>query len=175
MKIIYLILSAMLLATAGLSSQNTQAAPTAISVATDNPTLAATMSATASASTLRSLAESRNFYMGAAVNVDALLSVPQYSATLSQQYNMVVPENAMKWNATEPLEGVFTFDQADQLVDFAKANQMSIRGHNLVWHSQLPRWLTSGTFSHDQLLAILQKHIQGVVTRKSGQELGRHI
>jgi len=134
-------------------------------MATDNPTMASTQNTP----TLRSLAAKRNFYMGAAVAVSPLLSLPQYRDTLSQQYNMVVAENAMKWDATEPGQGVFDFSQADPIVKFAEANQMRVRGHNLVWHNQLPAWLTAGTFTHEQLLGILHDHIYGVVTHFKGQ------
>jgi len=34
-----------------------------------------------------------------------------------------------------------------------------VRGHTLVWHNQLPAWLTAGAFSGDELAAILEQHI----------------
>jgi len=54
---------------------------------------------------------------------------------------------------------VTDFSQGDALVRFARANHQVVRGHTLVWHSQLPAWLTSGTFTNAQLEAILRRHI----------------
>ncbi|KAF9049203.1 hypothetical protein BDZ89DRAFT_1057551 [Hymenopellis radicata] len=48
----------------------------------------------------------------------------------------------MKWNFTEPTEGSFIFVGADWLGNWAPANHKQIRGHNLLWHNQLPSWLT---------------------------------
>ena len=166
MKSTVVLLMATLLFMAIIPSQATQN-DTSMQLATNSPA----MDATASGHTLRSLADKRNFYMGAAVAVGPLLASSDYSSTLSQQYNMVVAENVMKWYATEPLQGTFSFSQADQIVDFAEANHMAVRGHNLVWHNQLPGWLTSGTFTYDELLAILQKHIEGIVTHYKGRIL----
>jgi len=122
-------------------------------------------------STLRTVAQARRFYVGAAVAVSPLLNSKLYQDTLSNNYNMVVPENVMKWDATEPRRGVFDFTAADSIVSFAKANNMQVRGHNLVWHQQLPGWLTGETYSRDALLQILHDHITGLVSHFKGQIL----
>jgi GH35 family endo-1,4-beta-xylanase len=54
-------------------------------------------------------------------------------------------------------------------VQFAQAHGMQIHGHNLVWHSQLPGWLTGTTFTAAQLTAIMDNHIDNVVGRYKGK------
>src|SRR5436189_197000 len=61
--------------------------------------------------------------------------------------------------------------EADALVAFAQANGMAVRGHTLVWHNQLPGWLTGGTFTRDEVIAILRDHIMTVVGRYRGKIL----
>src|SRR5947209_8531635 len=66
--------------------------------------------------TLRELAQERHFLVGTAVNVDALQSDASYATVLGREFNMVTPENAMKFDATNPRQGVFTFQQGDTLI-----------------------------------------------------------
>ena len=60
---------------------------------------------------------------------------------------MIVAENAFKFDAVHPAQNTYNFTNTDALVNFAEANEMKIRGHTLVWHNQLPSWLTSGSFT----------------------------
>lgn len=59
---------------------------------------------------------------------------------LKKHVNMLVAENAMKPVYIQPTEGQFRFENADKLVEFAKANGMEMRYHTLVWHNQTPVW-----------------------------------
>ena len=67
-----------------------------------------------------------------------LLSQSTVTQLQSQQFNMVTPGNEMKWDTTEPSNGTFNFGPGDQIVSYAQANGERVRGHNLVWQSQLP-------------------------------------
>ncbi|MHB8627695.1 MAG: endo-1,4-beta-xylanase [Aggregatilineales bacterium] len=121
--------------------------------------------------TLRSLAQARGFYIGAAAAIPPLRANAQYGATLSREFNLVVPENVMKMGPLRPTRDTFDFSDADTLVAFAEANGMKVRGHNLVWHQQLPAWLTQGQFSRAELLDILHQHIATVVGHYKGRIL----
>ena len=86
---------------------------------------------------------------------------------------MVTPGNGMKWQIVEPTQGTYDWSQADQLVAFAQANGQLIRGHTLLWHNQLPDWLTTGvgngTITAPQLKQLLYEHIMIEVTRYRGK------
>ena len=119
---------------------------------------------------LRALASKTGLRIGTAVNTDLLASNAQYRAITASQFSSVTPENVMKWDAVEPTQGTYNWGPADQLVAFAQANGQLVRGHTLVWHNQLPSWLTqqAASLTPDQLRAILKKHITDEVTHFKG-------
>jgi endo-1,4-beta-xylanase len=82
---------------------------------------------------------------------------------------MVTPENAMKFKPLQPERGRYDFDDADAIVNFAGANGMQVRGHTLVWHHDLPFWITGVKRSRDELMGILREHIHTVVGRYRGR------
>src|SRR5512143_851261 len=123
----------------------------------------------AAADTLRALAQAAGIHVGTAVDVEALQSDATYARLLAREFDLVTPENALKFSVVEPERGRFDFTQADALVAFAEAHGMQVNGHVLVWDGQLPDWLTRGQFSRDELAAILHEHIRALVTRYRGR------
>jgi endo-1,4-beta-xylanase len=109
--------------------------------------------------TLRALAARSDLRVGTAVDMSALDQDAVYRQRVRAEFSTVTPENVMKWQLVEPERGVPDYAAADELVDFARANGQKVRGHTLVWHNQLPNWLTSGTFTPDELRQILRQHI----------------
>jgi len=124
---------------------------------------------TASAVTLRQAADARGFLIGSAGSIWRFTSDAKYQNSLSSDYNLVTPENELKWVATEPTQGKFTFYSGDQMVAYAQSKGMRIHGHTLVWFDGLPAWLKNGNFTRDQLIAIMKLHIQTVVGRYKGK------
>jgi len=124
---------------------------------------------TASAATLRQAATARNFLIGSAGSYWRFTNDASYQNLLANEFNLVTPENEMKWVATEPNQGKFTFYAADQMVKYAQSKGMRIHGHTLVWHQGLPAWVQNGNFTRDQLIAIMKNHIQTVVSRYKGK------
>ena len=118
---------------------------------------------TTSTKTLKQLAKPTGVRVGTAIDTSALASDATYSKAAAAQFDSVTPENVMKWEVVEPQRGRFDFTEADKLVAFAKANKQKVRGHTLVWHSQLPAWLTNGvtdgSIDKAQLRKILKQHI----------------
>jgi endo-1,4-beta-xylanase len=93
----------------------------------------------------------------------------EYRKLLAAEFSSVSPENQMKWDFIHPEPGVYNFAAADAIVDFAEANGQVVRGHTLLWHSQLPAWVTQGDHTDEELRAILEDHIKTVVGHYAGR------
>jgi endo-1,4-beta-xylanase len=117
---------------------------------------------------LREVAQRSAILIGTAVR-PADLPEPLYASTLAREFNMVEPEDALKWEVLRPDAQSFDFTQADQVVDFALRHNMKVRGHTLVWHHQNPPWLTNGHYTSQQLSDLLKIHIQTVVAHYRGK------
>lgn len=109
-------------------------------------------------------------YFGTATD-NPELNDTAYRANLDDllQFGQITPANGMKWDATEPERGVFTFEAGDVIADLAKRNGQILRGHNCVWHQQLPDWVTAGNFSAPELAEIVANHTGTVVGHYRGQ------
>ncbi|WBB57227.1 endo-1,4-beta-xylanase [Verrucosispora sp. WMMD573] len=127
------------------------------------------------AKTLGALGLRHGLQIGTAVSADALNDAadPEYRKIAGSEFVSVTAENAMKWESLEPTRGTYNWEPADQLINFAKRNRQSVRGHVLVWHNQLPQWLTEGvadgSISKQELRELLRKHITTVVKRYKGK------
>src|SRR5689334_16187830 len=94
-------------------------------------------SASAAASTLGAAAAQSGRYFGAAIAAGKL-NDSTYTTVAAREFTMATPENEMKLDATEPSQNNFTFGAGDSVFNWATARNMRVRGHTLVWHSQLP-------------------------------------
>ncbi|KAL1615430.1 hypothetical protein SLS56_011820 [Neofusicoccum ribis] len=82
---------------------------------------------------------------------------------------LITPANAFKFESTEPLRNVFNWTQSDEFMNLALENGQIRRCHNLVWRRALPGWLTSQSWSREELMSILENHIRNVVTKYEGK------
>ena len=122
-----------------------------------------------STSTLRELAKGTGVRVGTAVDMAALANDATYRKMVADEFDSVTAENVMKWETLEPERGLNDFREADKLVDFARAHGQKLRGHTLLWHNQLPSWLTSGTWTKPELRNILRQHIRTVAGHFRGK------
>ena len=132
-------------------------------------------------------------YFGVATDKDRL-TASSNAAIIKADFGQVTPENSMKWDTTEDMSSFttsktrkyrrerkkdadvrhnsepkqFQLRRADYLVDWATDNSKLIRGHALIWHSQLPSWLAAIT-STTTLTSVMQNHITTEMTRYKGQ------
>ncbi|KAI0636067.1 endo-1,4-beta-xylanase C precursor [Trametes polyzona] len=142
------------------------------SASSSPPTSSTTSSSPApSASGLHTLAKAAGkLYFGTATD-NPELSDTAYVAKLSdnKEFGQITPGNSMKWDATEPSRGTFTFTNGDVVANLAKKNGQLLRGHNCVWHNQLPSWVANGQFTAADLTDVIQTHCGTVVGHYKGQ------
>ncbi|GAA2918336.1 endo-1,4-beta-xylanase [Kitasatospora cinereorecta] len=116
--------------------------------------------------TLGNAAAAKGRYFGTAVAAHHL-GEAQYASTLDAQFDSVTPENEMKWDAIESTRNSFNYSSADQIVNRARSKGMKVRGHTLVWHSQLPGWV--GGLGTADLRTAMNNHITQVMTHYKGK------
>ncbi|NEQ21420.1 MAG: endo-1,4-beta-xylanase [Microcoleus sp. SIO2G3] len=119
--------------------------------------------------TLRSQAQQRKIGIGTAVLAEPLRNDSTYREVLAREFNLITPENAMKFKSLHPERDRYNFTDADALVKFAQTHQMQVHGHTLVWYRNLPDWLTDRKWTREELINILRQHIYTVVGRYRGQ------
>lgn len=112
---------------------------------------------------LRSLADAADFHFGAAVDVQAL-DDPGYEALLVDHVNTLSTRSDLSVGVVQPQPGVFDFSAADAIVDFAVANDMTVRGHDLIAGDPLPGWIVEGQWTADTLGQVLHDHVTAVVS-----------
>jgi len=118
--------------------------------------------------TLREPAQTAGVLVGTAVR-PSLFSEAAYSAALAREFNMVEPEDVMKWWIVRRDAGAFDFREGDEVVRFAQAHSMKVRGHCLVRDHNNPAWLVQGNFTPVQLSHLLEEHITTVMKHYAGQ------
>jgi len=110
-----------------------------------------------------------DFKIGAAVEPAQL--VGPAGALLRAQYNIITPENAMKFTSIHPEENRYDFTAADAIANFARKNGMKIRGHTFVWHHEntIAKWMffnADGTKkTREEALSMLESHMRTIMTR----------
>ena len=123
--------------------------------------------------TLRYYAEQNGKQVGAAFCTYKSYESERNEA--ARQFNLLVAENEMKMDALQPSKGSFSWGGADALVNLAKNNKMTVRGHCLVWHMQQPGWVSSDGKKNDkgwtrqQALDIMKTHITTVMQHFKGK------
>lgn len=98
-------------------------------------------------------------HAGVAVQASLLASDAAYAQFVADHFGQVTPENEMKWGPLQPdRPHRWSFGPADSIVDFAQAHELPVRGHTLIWHSQLPAFI-SDDLSDLRLRLYAEEHV----------------
>ena len=132
--------------------------------------------ARAAGPSLASLARARGLQFGSAVGAGPVGTLTgsfedaRYRRVLAEECGVLVPENELKWYVLRPDAEIFAFERADRIAAFAKAHDIALRGHTLLWHN--PQWFPAWLKTHDfgtgpaaaaNAEAMLVNHISTVV------------
>jgi endo-1,4-beta-xylanase len=130
--------------------------------------LAGVITSFCGAQSLRQAADDDGLLIGTAVR-PSQLTESAYASTLAREYNMVEAEDAMKWWVLRPDRATYDFRLGDEVVHFAQAHQIKVRGHCLVWGRSNPDWLAQGHFAAPDLSQLLHDHITRVMKHYEDQ------
>jgi endo-1,4-beta-xylanase len=105
---------------------------------------------------------------GAAAMKENFVDDPRYREALIKHCDVIVPMNDLKWEALRPGRDVFAFEDADRILDFARANGKSVRGHTLCWYDGMPAWAKTMA-DRREAERELNRHIERVVSHYAGR------
>ncbi|SMO42600.1 endo-1,4-beta-xylanase [Gracilimonas mengyeensis] len=108
-----------------------------------------------------------------------IITDPKGLAVGLKHFNVITPENVMKWEEIHPEPGVYDFEAADRLVELAQAHGKKVVAHTLVWHAQTPDWVfedeEGNELSREALLERMRDHIHTIVGRYKGKIFGYDV
>lgn len=83
---------------------------------------------------------------------------------LKTHANSMTAENCMKPLAIGTSAGVYNYTLADQVIAFASANNIAVRGHTLLWHLSAPDWFFAGDSTSATYRATVQARLERYIT-----------
>jgi endo-1,4-beta-xylanase len=107
------------------------------------------------------------FVVGAAIEPSQLRNATDV-ALLKKHFSSITAENVMKPHRLAPSPNGYSFGPADELVRFAEANSIRVRGHTLLWHRNAPEWFFAGG-DRAEIRRRLERYITDVVTHFKGK------
>ncbi|ORY11443.1 putative endo-1,4-beta-xylanase [Clohesyomyces aquaticus] len=118
---------------------------------------------------IRAVAAGKQYFGSATDNGE--LSNSAYLSGLSNtaDFGQITPGNSMKWDSIEPSRGSFSYSGGDTIQQLAVKNGQKLRCHTLVWHSQLPNWVSNGGFDNATLISVMKNHITNEMTHYKGK------
>ncbi|CAG2178782.1 unnamed protein product [Oppiella nova] len=106
-------------------------------------------------------------YIGSGITYDDF-SDEKYVEILGQEFNCVSAGDII-WGHLEPVRGQYNWGPVDKAVAYAEQHNMTIRGHNLIWHEQLPSYIAGLEGKKAELEQVIKDHINTVVGHFKGK------
>jgi endo-1,4-beta-xylanase len=117
------------------------------------------------------------FKIGVALNKNQIRQRQQKENELiKREFSSLTAENVMKWEEIHPKKDRYNFKTPDLLVSLSQDNNQDLIGHTLVWHNQIPQWVTregdGSLLDINTLFRNITDHITAVAGRYSGKIKG---
>ncbi|MBY6203545.1 endo-1,4-beta-xylanase [Halomonas denitrificans] len=111
----------------------------------------------------------RGFPIGTVMAAGPLDTEPQYRDYITQHFNWTVHENAIKWYATEPVQGQVDYTTADTMLEWAESEGLEVRGHTIFWAPEQwqPNWVPG--LDDATLAAEVDDRLEDLVSRYAGR------
>lgn len=116
---------------------------------------------------LRKGADSKGLTLGVAVQAGDVLD-KKSAALVTGDFNLIVPENTMKWSIIRPKKDFWNWSDMDAMVAFAERHNIRMKGHAFVWHQQNPPYVNA-LKTREEAVALLTEQITEVMTRYKGR------
>lgn len=151
------------------------ATPTFTLIPSATATTPPTPTETPGVSSLRLLAEKNRIQVGTYLN-EQWFDDSLWREIVAREFDLAVISSGFYWESMESTQGQFNFAPVDVQIAFAQSNGMAICGHALLLAQSpyIPDWLAYGSFSKDELSAILRNFIVQVMNRYKGK-IGTYI
>ena len=123
---------------------------------------------------LKELSERRGIQIGSFASLKYLRE-RAYTDVLSSEFEYLIIDGEPNWkfenHSLRPTKDSFDFTEIDKVFNFADENDMPVRVQHLVWGDEkwLPEWVTQEDMTNEELLNVLQKHIEGVSKKYTGR------
>ncbi len=118
-------------------------------------------------SPVKSLETASSFPVGVATQA-SYLDDASYSQIVDQEFNSLSAEYEMKQRTFHSGPNTYNWGPADKMVNYAKANNMRVHGHALIWHQSVPTWLENFSGTDAEFTEIIKNYIQETVGRYKG-------
>jgi endo-1,4-beta-xylanase len=118
---------------------------------------------------LRQLAAEKGLIYGTTISAKQIETDRPFVGLVLRQAGLVVAENEMKWQVmNRGTPGDDDWGPADTIANFARDNNLVLRGHNLLWYNRTPSWYFDLPSKQEQEHAVV-KHIEELAGRYRGR------
>lgn len=117
--------------------------------------------------TVREFADKKKLHFGVSVQAADVLD-PATIDLVTENFNIIIPENTLKWANIRPNKTFWNWSDMDNIVAFAQKHKIIVKGHTFVWHQQNAPFVNA-LKTREDAIEVLEEQITEVMTRYKGK------